>query len=71
MMACPRYSTAPPLGIMPRWLWDEHCPNPSPLQRWNRLCELGYAHGRYVQAGLPVPNEWLDELEELQAEMDA
>lgn len=54
----------PPLGVMPRLLWDE---------RWNwwfsdpraanayRLADLAAASLRYRAAGKVPPNEWLEE----------
>ena len=44
----------PPLGIVPRKLWDE-----------KRLTDLGDAIGRYMEAGEPVPQEWILELIDL------
>ncbi len=63
MCPTPPPTLAPPLGVMPRWLWDEMCPNPSPLQLWNRRCEVEAAVVRYVHAELPVPVAWFNELE--------
>lgn len=48
---------------MPRWLWDELNPNPSGMALWNRLCDVCGAIGRYRQADVTVPEEWLDEAE--------
>lgn len=44
----------PPLGIMPRKLWDE--------QRMTDICD---AIDRFMDAGEPVPNEWYSELMDL------
>jgi hypothetical protein len=45
---------APPIGIMPRKLWDDR-----------RFSELADAIIRYSEAKLRVPDEWLDEYVEL------
>ena len=44
----------PPLGIMPRKLWQEQVS----IERRNRL---GEAITRYLQRGMEVPEEWVDE----------
>ncbi len=46
-------SVAPPLGVMPRWLHNEH-----------RSADLLRAMLRYVEAGKAMPVEWFDELSE-------
>ena len=45
--------TKPPLGVTPRWLADEM-----------RVREIAEAILRYTEVGKPVPQEWLDELNE-------
>lgn len=45
--------TKPPLGLVPRFIRDEA-----------RVKEILEAIGNYNNAGLPVPKEWLDELNE-------
>lgn len=47
----------PPLGIMPRDIWNH--------KRWT---ELGEAMQRYLEAGKPVPKEWMNEYIELSEE---
>lgn len=44
----------PPLGIRPRFLVDE-----------GRAREIVQGMDRYIEAGVPVPREWLTELSEL------
>jgi hypothetical protein len=44
----------PPLGIMPRDIWER--------KRMNDLLE---AMLRYVEHGLPFPDKWLEEFSEL------
>jgi hypothetical protein len=44
----------PPIGIMPRYIWDEI-----------RLRELAAAISRYAAAYRPVPAEWIEEYNEL------
>lgn len=43
--------TKPPLGCRPRWIAEEM-----------RLIEVASAVSRYMDAGKPVPPEWVDEL---------
>jgi hypothetical protein len=45
--------TKPPLGLVPRFIRDEE-----------RVREIIEAIDRYNEAGKPVPQEWLDELNE-------
>lgn len=47
-------SKKPPLGVMPRDIWNH--------KRWTELSE---AMQRYLEAGKPVPKEWMDEYIEL------
>ena len=44
----------PPLGLRPRWILDLH-----------RTNEILSAMQRYAEACLPLPQEWMDELNEL------
>ena len=44
----------PPLGIMPRKLWDE-----------KRMVDLVDASRRYKKAGMDIPTEWQEEYAEL------
>ena len=44
-------SEKPPLGITPRYIHDEH-----------RAREIIFALLRYLDAGKPIPREWLEEL---------
>lgn len=44
-----------PLGIMPKWLHDE--------LRLKALCE---AIDRYQKAQMPIPKDWIDEMEFLE-----
>ena len=44
----------PPIGLRPRWLVDMH-----------RTVEILAAMQRYVPDGFPVPEEWVDELNDL------
>ena len=50
----------PPMGIMPRWLWDE-----------KRQEELTAAMCRFFEVGRPVPAEWVDEYNELSEKLSA
>lgn len=47
----------PPLGVEPRWSWDVR-------MREERINNLHAIH-RYKAAGVPVPQEWVDEFCEL------
>ena len=44
----------PPLGLTPRWVHE-----------MKRFEEIIAAMKRYSEAGLPVPTEWIEELDEL------
>lgn len=44
----------PPLGVMPRNIWDR-----------KRQIDLAAAMGRYLEAGKKIPKEWLDEYNEI------
>lgn len=46
--------TAPPLGLMPKWLHDER-----------RMREILDAMERYATAQMPAPVEWISELRDL------
>lgn len=46
--------TKPPLGVMPRNLWNR-----------KRQEELAAAMQRYLEAGKSIPREWIDEYNEL------
>ncbi len=46
--------TKPPLGTMPRKLWEE-----------DRQLNLLTAMQRYVEAYVKIPPEWIDELNDL------
>jgi hypothetical protein len=47
----------PPIGIMPSHIFNA-----------NRVIEIAEAIGRYSLAGKSIPNEWLDELRNLNEE---
>lgn len=44
----------PPLGIMPRHLWEE-----------KRMIHIAEAIKRYAEVGKAIPQEWVDEYNEL------
>lgn len=44
----------PPIGIMPRYVWDK-----------KRRDELSEAMQRYIEASKSIPQEWIDEYNEL------
>lgn len=50
-------STAPPLGLVPKWVRD--------LQRAHEILE---AMTRYVEDRKPIPREWINEFIELAVE---
>lgn len=52
-------SIKPPIGIIPKKLWQEQ-----------RLSELAAAIIRYLDAGKFPPEEWLDEFDELESQLD-
>jgi hypothetical protein len=55
----------PPLGVMPEWLWIEQNPTPGAEALHARVDALAAATGRYRDADMPVPAEWLDEQQRL------
>lgn len=44
----------PPLGVIPRYIWD-----------WKRQEELAEAMERYLEVGMKIPTEWLEEYNEI------
>lgn len=65
----------PPLGIMPRALWEdrhwsEHRGPPTIEREAQRMVEVASAINRYVAAGLPPRIEWLKELRAITATID-
>ena len=44
----------PPLGLTPRWIKDQH-----------RIREILRAMDRYNDVTMPIPEEWVDELNDL------
>ena len=57
MTDLPPAAAKPPLGLPPRWLIEQ--------QRSIAILE---AMHRYAVAGLPIPEEWTDELDYLASE---
>ena len=47
-------SKKPPLGVMPRDIWDR-----------KRQEELAEAMARYLEAGMKIPTEWIEEYNEI------
>lgn len=45
----------PPIGLMPLW-----------LHREQRYTEIRNAMDRYIDAGMPIPKEWRNELQTLE-----
>ena len=54
----PTSSQKPPIGIIPKYLYDEQVRN-------NRFNELKETIKRYCDAGLPLNPEWVTEYDEL------
>lgn len=48
----------PPLGLMSRRIWLEH-----------RMAAINEAMGRYIEVGKPIPNDWINELSEINKEI--
>lgn len=46
--------TKPPLGVMPRKTWDRQ-----------RQKDLADAMARYLEAGMKIPSEWIEEYNEI------
>jgi hypothetical protein len=49
---------APPLGVYPRFLWDEEHPEPSLDDVKERYCAVFEAKMRYLAVGVPGPDKW-------------
>ena len=56
-----RIVSKPPLGLMPRYLWDESHPNPSPEDVQTRLTQIEEAIERYTDAEIDAPDAWMIE----------
>ena len=52
----------PPLGIMPRRIWEDSV---IALHSQERIAELKEASIRYLEANLVIPNEWIFEYNHL------
>ncbi|WP_156949704.1 hypothetical protein [Paenibacillus sp. FSL R7-269] len=50
----------PPLGLKPRY-----------ISKAQRMCEIKDAVQRYMDAWLPIPDEWIAEYNELAAQKEA
>ena len=50
--------TKPPIGVMPRVLWEFLCDNYRKNSLYEAMC-------RYVQVGEPIPDELVDEYTEI------
>nr|DAK85077.1 MAG TPA: hypothetical protein [Caudoviricetes sp.] len=48
------YIRKPPLGLKPRYIHEAEC-----------LCDIKAAIARYMDAGYPIPAEWVKEYNEL------
>lgn len=44
----------PPIGLIPKWLWKEQ-----------RAKDISAAILRYLEAGIPITSEWMEEWNEL------
>lgn len=49
-----KQATKPPLGVMPRKMWDKQ-----------RQKDLADAMARYLEAGMKIPAEWIEEYNEI------
>jgi hypothetical protein len=54
----------PPIGVIPRYLWDERHPNPTVEELRERFAEVSNAIRRYRDAGLQPNALWLAECKE-------
>lgn len=50
----PDFSPKPPLGITPRYIYQELCER-------QRLVDLKQAIQRYIDADFQIPNDWINE----------
>ena len=46
-----------PIGVLPRNIWEQK-------KTEERVCELKDAISRYIEANWPIPQPWVDELNE-------
>lgn len=63
IVMCTDATTRPPLGLMPEKLWMEQLGADSSEAKAFRVSELLATMKRYAERGLPVPVEWVAELE--------
>lgn len=49
----------PPLGVKPRFVWEEEC-------RQQRIVDLRNAMNRFIKAKRDIPYLWVVELDELE-----
>ena len=54
----PPTAKMPPLGVEPKWCWEERT-------RIDRINAVTAAIQRYMEAGMFVPQAWIDELFEM------
>jgi hypothetical protein len=55
----------PPLGVTPKWRWDELVAEAMHTMKEQRILDLCSVLNRYIAAGEPALQEWVDELKEL------
>lgn len=55
--------TKPPIGVMPRVLWEIVCDNYRKDSLFEAMC-------RYAQVGEPIPDEWMEEYKEILKRQD-
>jgi hypothetical protein len=51
----------PPIGLMPRRIWDYDRPSPSREELKARYSEVKAAMRRFFDAGIEIPSAWKEE----------
>ena len=55
----------PPIGLMPRRIWDYDRPSPSREELKARYSEVKAAMRRFFDAGIEIPNAWKQEARDI------
>lgn len=51
----------PPIGLMPKWFWDELYPTPTEEDIYYRKLAIKNAIDRYNNVGIDIPEQWVIE----------
>jgi len=50
-----------PIGILPKWLYEQTCIETGHRNDYLRMVDLSVAIKRYIDSRLLIPDEWLEE----------